>query len=91
MTRSPPIRAHLEGEAAEGDDLVEQDAVAPHVRHRREDPVRQGLGRHPSHRQHPAPREPVVVAGKNILRCKKYLLFLPTNLPLEHGSRHAEV
>ena len=42
----------LEGEAAEGDHLVEEDAVRPHVRHRREEAVRQALRRHPTHREH---------------------------------------
>ena len=51
----------LEGEGAKSNDLVEQDSVAPNIRHRREDPVRKALRGHPPHRQHPAPAEPVVV------------------------------
>ena len=42
----------LEGERPEGDHLVEEHAVRPHVRHRREQPVRKALGRHPPHRKH---------------------------------------
>ena len=42
----------LEGEAAEGDHLVEEHAVRPVVRHGREEAVRQALGGHPPHRQH---------------------------------------
>ncbi len=44
---------YLEGEAAEGDNLVEEDPVAPHVRHGGEEAVSQALRRHPPHRQHP--------------------------------------
>ena len=42
----------LEREAAEGDDLEEQHAVRPDVRHRREQAVDETLGRHPPHRHH---------------------------------------
>ena len=44
------IAEPLEREAAKGDDLVEQDAVRPDVRHRREQAVDQTLRSHPSDR-----------------------------------------
>jgi hypothetical protein len=43
---------YLEGKAAEGDYLVEEDPVAPHVGHRGEEAVSQALRGHPPHRQH---------------------------------------
>ena len=43
---------YLEGKAAEGDDLVEEDPVAPDVGHRGEETVGQTLRGHPPHRQH---------------------------------------
>jgi len=46
------VAPYLEGEAAEGDDLVEEDPVAPDIRHGGEEAVRQTLGGHPPHRQH---------------------------------------
>ena len=52
----------LEGEAAEGDHLVEEDSDGPDVRHGGEEAVGQRLRGHPPDGQHPLPREPVVVA-----------------------------
>ena len=56
----------LEGEGAEGDDLVEEDPVAPDVRHRSEYPVSETLRGHPPHGQHPATAEPVIVALEHL-------------------------
>jgi len=44
----------LEGKAAKGDNLVEEDPVAPDVRHGGEEAVRQAFWGHPPHWQHPS-------------------------------------
>ena len=45
-------KLYLERKAAKGDDLVEEDPVAPDVGHRGEETVGQALRGHPPHRQH---------------------------------------
>ena len=47
------VREALKGKAAEGDHLVEEDAVTPDVRHRGEKTICEALWRHPAYREHP--------------------------------------
>ena len=42
----------LKREASKGDDLIENDSVAPNIRHWSEDSLRQTFGRHPPDRKH---------------------------------------
>ena len=51
----------LEGEGAEGDDLVEEDPVAPDVGHRGKYSVGQTLRGHPPHGQNTAAAEPIII------------------------------
>ena len=47
------VREALKGKAAEGDHLVEEDAVTPDVRHWGEQTICEALWRHPAYREHP--------------------------------------
>ena len=60
------VRQALEWKGAECNYLVEENSVAPDVRHRAEYPVRQTLRGHPAHRQHSSTAEPIVVRVKHL-------------------------
>ena len=55
----------LEWKGAKCNYLVEQDSVAPDIRHRSKNTISQTLRGHPADRQHSSPTEPVVVTLKH--------------------------
>ena len=60
------IGKSLEREGTKSNDLVEEDSVAPDIRHWGKYPVSQTLWRHPPHWQHSSPAEAIVITLEHL-------------------------